>query len=95
MLGVVGMPRVKARPLFGRVIARAGLTRGQVATAAGISTRTIDALANPGAAGRQGYAREVTAWKSARGFAELTKQTDDAAFAALFETYEDDMDDPA
>lgn len=93
MLGVVGMPRVKARPLFGRVIARAGLTRNEVATASGISTRTIDALANPGAAGRQGFAREVTAWKIARGFAELTKQTEDAAFAALFEADEPPITD--
>lgn len=84
MFGVVAMPRIKARPTFGRVIARAGFTRLQVATAAGVSVRTIDALANPGAAQRAGYARELTAWKIARGFAQLTTQTDDAAFEALF-----------
>lgn len=86
MSGVFTMARVKARETFGRTIARAGLTRPQVAQAAGVSTRTLDALANPSAAGRQGNAREVTAWRIARGFAQLTGQTDDAAFDALFET---------
>lgn len=90
MLGVVAMPRIKARPTFGRVIARAGFTRLAVATAAGVNVRTIDALANPAAAQRQGYARELTAWKIARGFAQLTSQTDDAAFEALFVADEPD-----
>lgn len=84
MLGVT-MARVKARPNFGRLIARAGFTRVALATAAGVSARTLDALANPAGAGRQGYARELTAWKIARGFAKLTSQTDEAAFAVLFE----------
>jgi hypothetical protein len=88
MLGVT-MARVKARPNFGRLIARAGFTRNEVAVAAGISVRTIDALANPAAAGRQGYARELTAWKIARGFAQLTKQTSEDAFAHLFEAEDD------
>lgn len=79
------MPRIKARPTFGSVVARAGLTRPELAAAARISARTIDALANPAAAHRQGFAREVTAWKIAKGFAKLTQQTDDAAFAQLFE----------
>lgn len=85
MLGVNTMTRIKARPTFGSVVARAGFTRPQLATAADVSVRTIDALANPGGAGRRGYAREVTAWKIAKGFARLTSQMDEAAFNALFE----------
>lgn len=77
--------KVKARPDFGSVIARAGITRGQIAAAAGVSARTIDALARPEGAQRAGNAREVTAWRIARGFAALTEQTKEAAFAALFE----------
>jgi hypothetical protein len=38
---------IKARPDFGSQIARAGLTRAEVARAADISTRTLDALARP------------------------------------------------
>jgi hypothetical protein len=82
---VVTMPRIKARSTFGTVVARARLTRPQLAAAAEVSVRTVDALANPGAAGRHGFAREVTAWKIAQGFAKLTQQTDDAAFGQLFE----------
>lgn len=82
----IAMSRVQARPDFGSVIARAGFIRSQVAQAAGVSTRTIDSLANPSAAGRHGTAREVTAWRIARGFAQLTGMTEDDAFAALFVT---------
>lgn len=85
MLGAIAMARIKARPTFSSTIARAGLRRIDVAQAAGVNVRTVDALANPKAAGRLGFAREVTAWKIARGFARLTTQTDDAAFEALFE----------
>ncbi len=92
MLGVI-MGRIKARPAFSRVVARAGFTRKQLADAAGVNVRTIDALANPKAAQRAGTAREVTAWKIARGFALLTAQTDEAAFDALFEN--DDTPEPA
>lgn len=87
---VVTMPRIKARSNFGTVVARAGLTRPQLASAAGTSVRTIDALANPVAAGRSGYAREVTAWKIAKGFAQACKLTDDEAFDRLFEQEQDD-----
>lgn len=80
----VAMSKVKARPAFGSVVARAGITRLKLALAAGVSVRTIDGLANPTAAGRSGQAREITAWRIARGFAQLTSQTDDAAFDALF-----------
>lgn len=85
MLGAVQMARVKARPTFASVVARAKLTRLELATAAGVSVRTIDGLANPKGAHRAGNARELTAWKIASGFARLTSQTDDEAFAALFE----------
>lgn len=85
MLGVSPMTRIKARSTFGSVVARAGLTRAQLANAASVSVRTIDGLANPGAAGRNGYAREVTAWRVAKGFAQITKQPEDDAFKALFE----------
>jgi DNA-binding XRE family transcriptional regulator len=85
MSEVKTMPRIKARSTFGSIVARAGLTRPELANAAGISARTIDALANPTAAHRHGYAREVTAWKIAKGFAKLTQQSDDDAFAQLFE----------
>ena len=78
------MGTVRARPDFSRVVARAGLRRADLAKAAGVSTRTVDALANPQAAGRQGVARELTAWKIARAFAGKTGMTEDAGFAALF-----------
>ncbi len=84
MLGAMTMARIKARATFGSTLARAGYTRKQVADAAALNVRTIDALANPAAAGRNGVAREVTAWKIARAFAQLTNQTDESAFEALF-----------
>lgn len=89
MLGVAAMTRIKARPTFGSTIARAAKTRAQVAAAADVSVRTVDALANPGAAGRRGFAREITAWKIAKGFAALTSQMDETAFNALFEEVEE------
>ncbi len=76
--------KIKARQEFGSVIARAGLTRPELSQASGISTRTIDALARPEGYGRDGSTREVTAWKLARGFAKLTNQTPEQAFASLF-----------
>ena len=85
MIEVKAMTRIKARATFSSVLARAGLTRPSVAAAAGVSTRTIDALANPTGAQRQGFAREVTAWRIAKGFAKLTDQGEDAAFSQLFE----------
>lgn len=89
MLGVATMTRIKARPNFASTVARAGKTRAQLATASDVSVRTIDSLANPGAAGRSGFAREITAWKIAKGFAALTSQMDDEAFKVLFEEIED------
>lgn len=76
--------KIKAREEFGRVIARAGLTRPEIAQKAGMSVRTIDALSRPEGYGREGYTRESTAWKIARAFAVLTDQTADAAFEQLF-----------
>jgi DNA-binding XRE family transcriptional regulator len=78
------MARIKARAQFGSVIARAGLTRAEVANAAGVSTRTLDSLARPEHYGREGYTRESTAWKIARGFAGLTSATAETAFDSLF-----------
>jgi hypothetical protein len=89
MFGVATMTRIKARSTFASTVARAAKTRAQLAAASDVSVRTIDSLANPGAAGRSGFAREITAWKIAKGFAALTSQTDDAAFNALFEEVED------
>ncbi len=89
MIGVPTMVRIKARPTFSSTVARAGKTRAQLAAAAAVSVRTIDSLANPGAAGRHGFAREITAWKIAKGFAALTSQMDDSAFNALFEEVEE------
>lgn len=77
--------KVKARPSFSSVIARAGITRLELALKAGVSVRTIDALANPNAAGRSGRTREITAWRIARGLADLTSRTDLAVYAELFE----------
>jgi hypothetical protein len=82
----VAMPsKVKARPAFSSVIARAGITRLELALQAGVSVRTIDSLANPNAAGRSGRTREITAWRIARGLAALAGRTDDAVYAELFE----------
>jgi len=86
----VPMSHIKAREDFGRILARAGFTRPQLALAAGVSVRTVDALANPKAAGRQGSAREVTAWKIARGFAALTHQDEEKAFGLLFTEAEEE-----
>lgn len=83
------MARFKARSNFGSLIARAGFTRPALAQAADVSTRTVDALANPSAAGRRGNARELTAWKIARAFARKTEQTEEAAFEQLFELAEE------
>lgn len=77
--------RIKAREDFGSTIARAGLTRVDVSKASqGVSTRTIDSLAKPANYGRQGFTREVTAWRIARAFGTLTGQTAEDAFNALF-----------
>jgi hypothetical protein len=76
--------RIKARSNFGSIIARAGLTRTELAQTAGVSARTLDSLANPGGYGRNGYAREATAWKISRGFAQRTEQTAEEAFRQLF-----------
>ncbi len=84
MIGTAPMARIKARDDFGSIIARAGLTRPQLGQAAGVSTRTLDSLARPAGYSREGYAREVTAWRIARAFAQLTNTTPEAAFAALF-----------
>jgi hypothetical protein len=81
--------KIRAREEFGSIIARAGLTRPELASAAGISTRTLDSLARPEGYGRSGSTREVTAWKIARGFARLTEQTPEAAFDRLFVEVED------
>ena len=78
------MQTIKARPDFGSLVARAGLTRSEVARAADVSTRTLDALARPEIYNRSGAVRESTAWKIARGFAQLTQQTPEQAFNALF-----------
>jgi DNA-binding XRE family transcriptional regulator len=88
--------RIKARPNFGSIIARAGLTRTELAQAAGVSTRTLDALANPRVYSRSGSTREATAWKIARGFAQLMKLTPDDAFAQLFvEEEEEESEQPS
>ncbi len=84
MLGVT-MGSVKARADFARTVARAGLRRKDLAERAGVSVRTVDALANPDAAGRGGRAREITAWKIAAAFGKATARTDEDAFALLFE----------
>lgn len=76
--------KIKARPDFGSLIARAGLTRPELSRVSGISTRTIDALARPEGYGRDGSTREVTAWKIARGFAQLTDRSPEDAFQVLF-----------
>ncbi len=84
MLAEVAMQTIKARPEIGSLIARAGLTRSEVARAADVSVRTLDALARPDIYHRSGAVRESTAWKIARGFAQLTQQTPDQAFNVLF-----------
>lgn len=75
---------IKARPDFGSQIARAGLTRAEVARQAAISTRTLDALARPDTYDRTGVLRESTAWKIARALAKLTDQQPEAAYNQLF-----------
>ena len=75
---------IKVRPDFGSTIARAGLTRTEVARQANISTRTLDALARPETYDRSGALRESTAWKIARAMAKLTEQTPEATFSQLF-----------
>jgi len=83
------MNKIKARPDFGSIIARAGLTRSEVARAAGISTRTLDALARPETYDRSGSLRESTAWKIARGFATTAALTPEEAFSVLFVEVDD------
>ena len=80
---------VKARPDFKSAVAQAGVERPELAGAAGVSVSTIHALAHPEHKGRSGVVREVTAWKIARGFAQLTSQEPRAAFDALFVESED------
>jgi len=75
---------IRARPDFSSQIARAGLTRSEVARAADISTRTLDALARPETYKRTGALRESTAWKIARALATLTSQAPEAAYNQLF-----------
>ena len=75
---------VKARADFASTIAQAGLDRPDLASAAGVSVTTIHALAHPEHKGRTGVTREATAWKIARGFAQLAQLEPRAAFDALF-----------
>jgi len=75
---------IKARPDFSSTIARAGLTRSEVARQAALSTRTLDALSRPETYDRTGVLRESTAWKIARALAKLTDQSPDSVFAQLF-----------
>ena len=75
---------VKVKPDFKSAVAQAGIERPQLASAAGVSTSTIHALAHPEHKGRTGVVRESTAWKIARGFAQLTSQEPRSAFDALF-----------
>lgn len=75
---------VKVRSDFRSAVAQAGIERPQLASAAGVSVSTIHALAHPEHKGRTGVLRESTAWKIARGFAQLTSQEPRSAFDALF-----------
>lgn len=75
---------VKARQDFKTVVAQAGLERPELAAAAGVSVSTIHALAHPEHKGRSGVVRESTAWKIARGYAQLQSMEPRAAFDALF-----------
>lgn len=84
MRGAANMASVKARKHFGSIIAQYGLTRAEVSRVTGISTRTLDSLARPENYGRDGSTRESTAWKIARGVAQLTDQTPEVTFHALF-----------
>jgi DNA-binding XRE family transcriptional regulator len=81
---------IKARESFSDTIARAGLTRTEVARQADVSTRTLDALSRPDIYKRSGAARTSTAWRIARGFAALTHQSVDDAFNALFVEVDDE-----
>ena len=81
---------VKARPDFKSVVAQAGVERPELASAAGVSISTIHALAHPEHKGRSGVTRESTAWKIARGFAQLSNQEPRAAFDALFVVVSDE-----
>lgn len=85
---------IQARPDFGSIIARAGLTRSEVARAADISTRTLDALARPDTYKRTGALRESTAWKIARALARLTDQDPEVAFNLLFVEVEPEAAQP-
>lgn len=78
------MTKIVARDDFGGIIARAGLTRTELARQANISTRTLDALARKETYGRTGAVRESTAWKVAHAYAKLKTVTSEAAFAHLF-----------
>jgi len=75
---------ILARDDFGVVIARAGLTRAELAKISGISTRTFDSLSRKEIYGRSGAVRESTAWKIAIGFAQLKNTTPEDAFNKLF-----------
>lgn len=76
--------RIKARDNFGSTIARAGFTRTELSKEAGVSIRTLDALARPKGYNRTGHTREATAWKISRAFAKMTEQTPNQAYQALF-----------
>ena len=87
MLAEVTM-KIVARNDFGSVIAKAGLTRTEVAREANVSVRTLDSLARKETYQRTGAVRESTAWKIAHGYAKLKSVAPDAAFDALFTTEE-------
>jgi DNA-binding XRE family transcriptional regulator len=78
------LKRIRARNDFNTVLARAGFTRTALAQAAGVSPRTVDSMANPAGYGREGYTKELTAWKVAKGFARLLDISEDEAYARLF-----------
>lgn len=75
----------QARAEFQSVLGRYGVERRALADAAGVSIKTIDALANPKAYNREGTTRYITAWKIADAFAGLSNQTKEDAYNQLFE----------
>jgi hypothetical protein len=80
---------IKLAPDFERKLAKAGFTKAQLATATGLSLSGIHGLINPAQQPkRRGGIRPVNAWKIAKAVAEKTGETEDAAYAQLFEEVE-------